>query len=103
MPKQLTRGDALTRGQLARRWGVCLGRVRQLIEAGLLPGVFEIPPAGKFGKVVKVPMNSILAAEKKWKITPVGDGTHADGSRADPQVVGGQADPHVGAGAAPVR
>jgi hypothetical protein len=74
-----------------------------LIEAGLLPGVFEIPPAGKFGKVVKVPMASILAAEKRWKITPLGDSTHADGSRADRQAVAGHAGPHAGAEATSVR
>lgn len=68
MAKPVTKRESLTRGQLGRRWGVSVNRVRQLIESGELCGTFSIPSCGRFGKVVKIPLASVLEAERRWQI-----------------------------------
>lgn len=73
MRTQRTKCESLTCGELARRWGVSVTRVHQLIEAGDLPDVFEIPAAGAFKRIVKIPMTSVLRAETAWSISPVGE------------------------------
>lgn len=57
-------------GQVAKRWGISPERVRQLIDAGNLGGAFRIPSAGRFGKALRIPVETILAAEKEWTVTP---------------------------------
>lgn len=73
MRTRRTKCESLTCGELARRWGVSVTRVHQLIEAGDLPDVFEIPAAGTFKRIIKIPMASILRAETTWSISPVGE------------------------------
>ncbi len=68
MPKPATQREAVTYGQLARKWGVSVARVQQMVKEGRLLGVFEIPPVEGFGKVRKIPMESVKAAERSWSI-----------------------------------
>ena len=58
---------ALRVGQLAKRWSVTVERVRRLIEAGHLAGTFEIPSSGRYGKTVRIPMEAVLAFERRWQ------------------------------------
>ena len=37
MPRPQTQLDALSPGQLAKRWGLAVDRVRRLIESGPIP------------------------------------------------------------------
>jgi len=80
MPRQQTQLEALTSGQLARRWGVSVARVRVLIESGRIPGTFRIPAVGRYGATVKIPMASILQKEQEWAIVP----TDCDSPRRRP-------------------
>jgi hypothetical protein len=71
MPRTVTSCQALTVGQLARRWGVSVDRVRQLVRAGHLPGAFTIPSAGRYGATVKVPLDTVLRVETEdWAVLP---------------------------------
>lgn len=60
---------AFTVGQLAKRWSVSEARVRALIESGVLNGAFTIPSAGRFGETTKIPIDSVLTAERTWAVT----------------------------------
>ena len=68
MPKQKTGRESLTQGQLAKRWGVAPRRIEELIREGSLPGTFVIPPSGRFGKTTKIPLATVVEAEKSWRI-----------------------------------
>jgi hypothetical protein len=71
MPRVRTSCETLTIGQLARRWGVSADRVRKLILAGLMPGAFAIPSAGRYGATIKVPLTTVVQAEAQdWAIVP---------------------------------
>ena len=71
MPREDTPCQALTVGQLAKRWGVSADRVRQLIRNGQLPGTFTIPSAGRYGATVKIPLVTVLKVESEdWAIVP---------------------------------
>lgn len=60
---------ALSVGQLAKRWGVGIERIRLLISTAKLPGAFEIPSSGRFGKSVRIPLETVLEAEEEWAVT----------------------------------
>lgn len=75
MPRSRIQCEALTPGQLARRWGLAVDRVRQLIETGRLPGAFKVPAAGRYGEVVKIPLATVIHAEKDWAIVQKDTGT----------------------------
>src|ERR1044072_9301888 len=62
----------LTPGALARRWGVDRGRIHALIRAGKLRA-FKLPGAGRYGEVLKIPVEAVLAAEEDWAIVPQQD------------------------------
>jgi hypothetical protein len=66
MPRAKTQSEALTIGQLARRWSVSVSRVRTLVDKGELPGTFEIPSAGRYGATTKIPLAVVHAAEQRW-------------------------------------
>ena len=70
MTRTRSEPTALTIGQLAKRWAVAPTRVRQLVEAGHLEGVFRIPSAGKYGETVKIPLDSIIQTEQAWALVP---------------------------------
>lgn len=71
MPRPKTTCQALTVGQVAKRWGISRDHVQQLINDGCLPGVFTIPSAGRYGTVTKVPLASVIQAETElWARTP---------------------------------
>jgi len=72
MTSPKTQPAALSVGQLARRWGVGVDRVRKLAESGLLPGSFRVPSAGRYGEAVRVPMANVLQAEQDWTISAEG-------------------------------
>lgn len=59
---------ALTLGRIARRWSVSVERVRQLVESGQLPGAFRIPSAGRYGATIKIPLQCVVEAERKWAV-----------------------------------
>ncbi len=63
MPRKPTNCQAVTIGQLAKRWGISRDHVRQLLSDGCLPGVFTIPSAGRYGAVTKIPLASVVQAE----------------------------------------
>jgi hypothetical protein len=74
MPRSLTTCQALTLGQLAKRWAVSIDRVRQLVLAGHLPGSFTIPSAGRYGATIKVPLATVLQVEAEdWAVVPQGN------------------------------
>jgi hypothetical protein len=68
MPRPKTKLEVLTPGQLARRWGLGIDRVRRLIQTGRLPGAFKVPSAGRYGETVRIPLAAVLQAEKEWAI-----------------------------------
>ena len=68
MPRQRTRPETLTPGQLAKRWGVSVDRFRGLLECGEITGAFRIPSAGRYGEAIKIPLASVLEVEKRWAI-----------------------------------
>ena len=70
MPRTKTAPTVLTIGQLAKRWAVSSDRVRKLINAGQLTGVFRIPSAGRYGETIKIPLASIEKAEAEWTLLP---------------------------------
>lgn len=72
MPRHEIHPEALTIGQLGKRWNVSAQRVRSLVEAGLLPGTFRIPSAGRFGATTKIPLSSVIHVEAAWSISPAG-------------------------------
>jgi hypothetical protein len=74
MPRRPSTLEALSPGQLARRWGLGVDRVRQLVVSGHLPGAFKVPAAGRYGEALRVPLAAILKAEQDWSIVPVGIG-----------------------------
>jgi len=76
MAKPVTKRESLTCSQLARRWGVSVNRVRQLVESDALNGTFTIPACGRFGKVVKIPLATVLEAESRWQVTETTDHDH---------------------------
>jgi hypothetical protein len=86
MGRQKTECGALSVGQLARRWGLGVSRVRDLVENGLLPGAFRIPSAGKFGEAVRIPLGTIQRAEEEWGI---GEQHGAQQRRLPPRSGGG--------------
>ena len=63
-----TQRDVLSVGQLARRWGLGVDRVRRLIESGLLPGAFRVPLSGKYGEAIRFPLSTVPKAEEQWAI-----------------------------------
>ena len=70
MPRPRTQCEALTPGQLARRWRLGVDRVRHLIQDGKLPGAFKVPSAGRYGEAVRVPLAVVLQVEEEWAISP---------------------------------
>ena len=72
MPRPQTQPDALSPGQLARRWGLAVDRVRRLIESGHVPGAFKIPAAGRYGETIRIPLAAVLQAVREWAISPAG-------------------------------
>lgn len=68
MPRPQTQLEALTLGQLARRWGVSAARVRVLVESGRLPGAFRIPSVGCYGETIKIPLAGVVEIERQWAI-----------------------------------
>jgi hypothetical protein len=70
MSRLQTQPDALSPGQLAKRWGLAVPRVRRLIESGQLAGAFKEPAASQDGEAIRIPMASIVPAEHEWVISP---------------------------------
>jgi hypothetical protein len=66
--------EAVSIGQLAKRWGIGASRVRQLINGGFLPGTFAIPSAGRNGEAVRIPLTDVIDAETRWRITQEEEG-----------------------------
>jgi hypothetical protein len=62
--------QTLSVGQLARRWGVSVDRVRQMVAGGLLAGSFTIPSAGRYGTTLRIPLDTVLRAEEDWAVVP---------------------------------
>jgi hypothetical protein len=82
VPREKIAPASLTPGQLARRWGVSADRVRGLLRAGLLPGAFTIPSAGKYGETTKIPMATVIDVEMSWQM-PIEAGHRQRHRRAD--------------------
>jgi hypothetical protein len=73
VPRGATACEALTVGQLARRWGVSAHRVRQLALGGRLPGAFVMPSAGRYGDTLKIPLATVVRLETgDWALAPAG-------------------------------
>jgi hypothetical protein len=71
MPRNRVACGTLTVGQLARRWGVSVDRVRQLVLTGQLPGAFAIPSAGRYGATLKIPLATVIQVETEdWAVLP---------------------------------
>lgn len=74
MPRERTSCEALTVGQVAKRWAISVDRVRSLVATGRLPGAFAIPSSGKYASTVKIPLAAVLQAEQDWAVAPELDG-----------------------------
>jgi hypothetical protein len=71
VPRAPTPCQALTIGQLARRWSISPERVRQLALGGDLPGAFRIPSAGRYGETIKIPLATVVRLEtEEWAVAP---------------------------------
>ena len=68
MPRPRIQCEALTPGQLARRWGLGVDRVRDLIQTGKLAGAFQVPSSSRYGNAVRIPLVAVLQAEKEWGV-----------------------------------
>jgi hypothetical protein len=68
MARPQTQLEALSPGQLAKRWGLGVDRVRQLVTSGHIPGAFRIPAAGRYGETIKIPLAAVLEREQEWAI-----------------------------------
>ncbi|MFV2068268.1 MAG: helix-turn-helix domain-containing protein [Pirellulales bacterium] len=68
MKKNSTQPHAYSVCQVAKRWGISPDRVRQLIDAGRLPGTFRIPSAGRFGMALRIPAETVFQAEREWEV-----------------------------------
>jgi hypothetical protein len=68
MPRSRLTCEALSIGQLAKRWGVSANRIRGLVEAGQLPGAFKVPSVGRYGAAVKIPLATVVQAEQDWAV-----------------------------------
>jgi hypothetical protein len=92
---------ALSIGQFAKVLGIGRDRARALINAGLVPGVYTIPTAGRYGEATRIPPWAIRQLlEKDWamRVAPgkprarrPKHGTNAEGSPTDhfPELRGG--------------
>lgn len=74
MPRPQSPSTSLTIGQLAKRWSVAESRIRELIDAGFIAGVFRIPAAGRYRETLKIPLDSIVEAERDWAVVPATSG-----------------------------
>ena len=68
MPRAPSKSETLSPGQLAQRWGIGVDRVRGLVECGQLPGAFEIPSSGRYGKAVRIPLATVMEVEHSWAV-----------------------------------
>ena len=68
MPRPQTQLEALTPGQLAKRWGIGVDRVRRLVDSGQIPGAFRIPGVGRYGEAIKIPLAAVIEREQEWAI-----------------------------------
>ncbi len=68
--------DALTPGQLAKRWDIGADRARRLVESGKIPGAFRIPSVGRYGETTKIPLVAVMEIEQEWAIVPSENGPH---------------------------
>jgi hypothetical protein len=69
MARLTTQRDHVSPGQLAKRWGVAVERVNQLVSSGFVHGAFKIPSSGRFGEAVRIPLAAILEVEASWAVT----------------------------------
>jgi excisionase family DNA binding protein len=71
MARPVTTCEAMTVGQVAKRWGISRDHVRRLIDEGRLPGVFTIPSSGRYRATMKIPVSSVIQVETEdWVVTP---------------------------------
>jgi len=68
MAGSATQRGSLSVGQLARRWGLGVERVKRLVESGSLPGSFRVPSVGKYGEAIRIPLSTVIQAEQEWAI-----------------------------------
>jgi hypothetical protein len=66
MPRPKTQCETLTIGQLAKRWSIGRDHARGLVDHNTIRGVFTIPSAGRYGKAIRIPLASVLLAEREW-------------------------------------
>jgi hypothetical protein len=83
MPRLKTQSEVLTIGQLAKRLGIGRDHARALVDKNIIRDAFTIPSAGRFGKAVRIPLASVLQAQREWTDSPAGHPrlTHPDRHR----------------------
>jgi hypothetical protein len=59
---------ALSVSALAKRWGCGVERIHAMVRSGLIPGAFQVPSCGRYGKTIRIPIDAILRVEAKWTI-----------------------------------
>ena len=64
MPRPKTQCETLTIGQLAKRWGIGRDHARGLVDHNAIRGAFTIPSAGRYGETIRIPLASVLLAER---------------------------------------
>lgn len=87
-PKEDSLRPSLSVGQLAKRWGVSVERIKRLVDAGKLPGSFTIPSAGRYGKAVRIPAKTVRRAEADWAPVARAGGGEPRRTRRRPQAAG---------------
>lgn len=97
MPKPVTRRECLTRGQIAKRWGVSPSRVDILIKQGHLEKAFAIPSCGHYREVVKIPLDAVLEVERTWRLSDR-RGCRVDSTSGEPEVECEKAEHDAGLG-----
>jgi hypothetical protein len=70
MPRPKTQCEALTVGQLAKRWGIGREYARDLADQEEILEAFTIPSAGCHGRTTRIPLAAVLTAQQHWANHP---------------------------------
>jgi hypothetical protein len=70
MPRPKIQCEAVTLGQLAKRWGIAPKRARKLANQQPILKAFKIPSSGTDGEAVRIPIAAVLNAQQEWTLHP---------------------------------
>jgi hypothetical protein len=70
MPRPKPQCETLTISQLAKRWHIDRAYARDLAEQEEILEAFTLPSTGRHGKAVRIPIASVLQAQRHWANHP---------------------------------